>query len=393
MPIASCFHNLAFTHVNRSKQPMRTVHDRMSDALRRRAELGNLRSLTVVDGLIDFASNDYLGFASRPEILNAVDSSGRFGSTGSRLLTGNSRLAGDLERQIASFYEAPAGLLFNSGYDANLGLMSCIAERADTILYDQFVHASLRDGIRLSPARSFHFRHNDLDDLRKKIRQADGRAFIVVESVYSMDGDSPNLVELAEVARQHQASLIVDEAHATGVFGKGGRGRVTELDLQDVCFARIHTFGKALGCHGAIVLGSETLRQFLINFCRPFIYTTFLPDHSLYAIRSAYEMLNDAIVGEIRDRIGFFVRHIPSELRHIWIPSHSAIQCFLFPGNARVKAITRELSGAGFDVRPVLHPTVPEGKERIRICLHVFNGESEIERLLNSLLDTWKKYS
>lgn len=372
---------------------MPNVHERMSDALQRRADMGNLRSLTTVDGLIDFASNDYLGFASRLEIQKAVHESGRFGSTGSRLLTGNSPLAVGLERQIAAFHDAPAGLLFNSGYDANLGLMSCIAARTDTILYDQYVHASLRDGIRLSPARSFHFRHNDLDDLREKMRQAEGHPFIVVESVYSMDGDSPNLVELAELALRHDASLIVDEAHATGVFGKDGRGRIAEWNLQKACFARIHTFGKALGCHGAIVLGSETLRQFLINFCRSFIYTTFLPDHSLYAIRSAYEMLNDVIIGELLRRIDFFIRHVSSELQRAWIPSRSAIQCFLFPGNARAKSVAHELTTAGFDVRPVLHPTVPEGKERIRICLHVFNGESDVERLLTCLHDTWKKYS
>ena len=192
---------------------------------------------------------------------------------------------------LADFHKAESGLIFNSGYDANLGLFSCIAKKEDTLICDELIHASIIDGCRLSYANRFRFAHNDVEDLEDKLRRSKGNIFVAVESVYSMDGDMAPLKEIAAVCKKYNASLIVDEAHATGLFGDQGRGLVSQHGLEQEVFARVHTFGKALGCHGAVILGSETLRNYLVNFARSFIFTTALPVHSLIAVKCAYEML------------------------------------------------------------------------------------------------------
>ncbi len=375
---------------------------RLRRALEERESQDSLRSLTVTDGLVDFCSNDYLGF-SRSEILRkkirdeaARHADSLIGSTGSRLISGNSEYCEELEKFIADFHHAESGLIFNSGYDANTGLFSSIPQRTDIILYDQLVHASIRDGVRLSNARAFSFGHNDIEDLERRLKSqrsespAAGDAkniFVAVESVYSMDGDCAPLAQMSEVCLKYGAGLIVDEAHATGVFGKNGEGKVVELGLENEVLARVHTFGKALGTHGAIVLGSNTLRSYLINFARPFIYTTALPFNSLAAIRCSYELLasDHKPTERVKGNVMFFKERIGSEMTRALIPSESAIQCVVIPGNSKVKSISRGIQESGFDVRAIMHPTVPSGAERLRICIHAFNTEIEIENLTNKL--------
>lgn len=340
-----------------------------------------LRMLPGAFDLIDFCSNDYLGFAKNfgnqavPE---------KVGSTGSRLISGNSAFAEALEQKIAHFHRAEAGLIFNSGYSANLGLLSSIATRHDTILYDALSHASIRDGIRLSPAKSFSFYHNDVNDLQKKIKNASGRIFIMIESIYSMDGDAAPLTEICNIAEKNNAYLIVDEAHSTGILGDNGEGLTVALGLQHQIWVRIHTFGKAIGRHGAIVVGSDTLRDFLINFSRPFIYTTALPEHTLQSIDNAYnKLLNNPAIETLQQNIQLFLQSLSTASKSYFVPSQSPIQCLIWQGNYRVKAFAHALQAAGFDVRPILHPTVPHGQERLRICLHAFNTETEIKQLVN----------
>ena len=293
---------------------MHSAEEQLRLSLDERKSKHSLRSLTVSKGLVDFCSNDYLGF-SRSEILREKiqqaekeNPSDRTGSTGSRLISGNTRFCEEIENRIAKFHHAEAGLIFNSGYDANLGIFSSVPERNDTILYDQLVHASIRDGIRLSYAHAFSFKHNDLEDLGRRLKVATGNIFVAVESIYSMDGDCAPLVEMSELCRQYGANLIVDEAHASGVFGRCGEGKVVELGLENQVFARLHTFGKALGCHGAIVVGSETLRSYLVNFARSFIYTTALPFHSLLSISCAYDLLasKDEELTKLKSKISYF---------------------------------------------------------------------------------------
>ena len=356
---------------------------KIRNKLSNREEQNSLRSLRDNSRLVDFCSNDYLGFANTLP----VKQSKQQGATGSRLISGNSNQFERLEQKIANFHNANAGLIFNSGYDANIGLFSCIADKGDTIIYDQYIHASIRDGIRLSNARSFSFEHNNLLSLEKKLEQADGHILVAVESVYSMDGDLAPLEQIIEVCEKYKAHIILDEAHATGVIGEKGLGLAQELGVASKLFARVHTFGKAMGCHGAIILGSKDLKNYLINFARSFIYTTALSEHSLNSIESAYEKLNNAeeMITKLHQNITLFQSLLSKNLQTKLIPSSSPIQCLLVPGNNHVKKVESELQTKGFDIRAILHPTVPKGKERLRVCIHSFNSPEELKTCISHL--------
>ncbi len=346
----------------------------------------NFRVLKTASGLIDFCSNDYLGFA-RSEKLKALvqEELRRFpdylnGSGGSRLLSGNITFVEELEQQIANFHEAEAGLIFNSGYDANLGLFASLPQRGDTIITDELIHACIIDGARLSLANRFSFRHNDLNDLEKKLKNAKGICYVVVESVYSMDGDEAPLQEIINLTSQYNANLIVDEAHATGVFGQG---LVQQLQLENQVFARTVTFGKALGSHGAIVLGSKNFRDYLINFARSFIYTTAPSFYQLVTIKMAYQLLQNITTEQnhLHKLITLFKNEMQKKYHYALIESNSAIQSILVPGNSNAKKLAEHLQKNGFDVRAILSPTVLAGMERLRICIHAFNTEAEITEL------------
>jgi 8-amino-7-oxononanoate synthase len=289
-----------------------------------------------------------------------------------------------VEQDLASFHQATAALLFNSGYDANIGLFSSVPRRGDTVLYDQLIHASIRDGIRLSAAQSYSFLHNNTVDLEKRLKRAIGNVFVAIESVYSMDGDLAPLEEMVSLCKFYKAHLVVDEAHATGVVGPAGAGLVQALGLKSDCFARVHTFGKAVGCHGAVVLGSETLRQYLINFSRSFIYTTALPPASLAAIEAGYAHFPymDAERKHLQQLVKEFRAAIPAAgLR----PGDLPIQAVLTPGNENARKVAADLQLAGLDARPILSPTVPAGEERLRIVFHSFNTEEETRQLIKVL--------
>ena len=378
---------------------MHAHHDRLLAQLKAREAAGNLRRLPQDVQGVDFYSNDYLGLArlslpAAPRVIpTAPDVQRRNGATGSRLLSGNSTAAEDLERMLAGFFETPATLLYNNGYMANLGLLSALPGRQDTVLYDSLSHACIKEGIRLSPAKRFPFRHNDLDDLESRLSKAaegPGLCWVVVESVYSMDGDEAPLVDLLAVAQKYGAALIVDEAHSTGVFGQGGRGLCHELGIADQVFARVHTFGKAMGSHGAVVAGSKALRDYLVNFSRAFIYTTALPPHAVQSIYASFDYLmqHPKCIGDLHGVIAAFRRKLKekaAELPGTWVDSRSPIQAMIYPGNAAVKALAASLQNAGLIVKPILSPTVREGEERLRICLHAYNSSEDLDRLIESL--------
>jgi len=306
------------------------------------------------------------------------------GAAGSRLLSGNIQYAEDLEQQIAIYHQSEAGLLFNSGYDANLGLLSSLAQRGDTVILDELVHASIIDGARLSYANRYSFRHNDLESLETKLKLSKGNCYVVVESVYSMDGDVSPLVEILSLTEKYNAALIVDEAHAVGLYPKG---LVCELGLQHRIFARVITFGKALGSHGAIVLGSNNLRKYLINFARSFIYTTAAPFHQLAAIKMAYQLLENSreAIFCLKKNIELFKQQVSTGKNFILLNSDSAIQCIVLKSNEMAREAAKQLKMNNFDVRPILSPTVAQGTERIRICLHSFNTENELTLLAVTL--------
>lgn len=357
---------------------------------------GSMRELKVHENLIDFASNDYLGFA---KMQVTTDNNQANGSTGSRLLSGNSKDFTGLEERIARFHKVENALLFNSGYDANLGLISSVAVRGDLILYDELVHASIRDGIQLSMARALKYRHNDIDHLQILLDKfGDGvgqEVYVITESVFSMDGDQAPLKKLVRLTQAYEnAHLIVDEAHATGVIGDNGEGLTQHLGLENEVFARVMTYGKAMGCHGAAVLGSFDLTQYLINFCRPFIYTTALPPHALTLINASYEHLENAHenIHKLQSVIKQFNRLvIQSGLRLRFRESVTAIQICIIPGNQLVKDTARLLQQNGYDVRAILSPTVPQGEERLRLCLHSYNTIDDCERVLQIIAKSLKK--
>lgn len=364
----------------------KSIHQRLHS----RWAAGSLRQLSISNSLIDFSSNDYLGFARSAELKAQFEDSLKehphfqLGSTGSRLLAGNDRFTEALENEIAAFHLAESALIFNSGYDANLGLLSSLPQRKDTIIADELVHASIIDGARLSYANRFMFRHNDLHSLEQKLKRSTGKIYIVVESIYSMDGDEAPLMEICNLAERYAAAVLVDEAHAVGLFGNQGRGLVEEKGLNDRVFARTVTFGKALGTHGAAILGSNILRSFLVNFARSFVYSTAASFTSHLATKVAYHFLTQYDhQSAIHQRINLFksIVNAGDQL----VKSRSPIQMIIIPGNQEAKNAAKELSHLGFDVRPILSPSVKTGSERLRICLHNHNSLEEIEQLALSL--------
>ena len=364
---------------------------KLTAKLLQRKENNSLRSLGEEINLVDFSSNDYLGLAKSEVVFNNVhqflvaQNIKQNGATGSRLLSGNHKLYPLVEKQLAEFHNSESALIFNSGYDANIGFFSSVPQRGDIILYDEFIHASIRDGIQLSNARAYKFKHNDILDLEERIIRLNNsnnnnEIYVITESVFSMDGDSPNLKEIVQICKTNKAYLIIDEAHAIGVFNKG---LVETTEIHNDIFARIVTFGKALGCHGAAIISSNELKNYLVNFSRSFIYTTGLSPHALATISFAYKEL-PKLKEQLQKNILFFTKET-QRLNLNFIKSESAIHCCIIPGNEKVKLIAKKLQENGFDVKPILSPTVNKGEERLRFCLHSYNSFEEITSVLENL--------
>lgn len=375
------------------------IPNALQQKLHFRKEANALRKLPMPTSGIDFSSNDYLGFAKNEQIFDAthqylVDNTIKInGATGSRLISGNHNLYDITEKYIAAFHQSEAALIFNSGYDANVGFFSAMPQRNDVILYDELCHASIRDGIQMSHAKSYKFQHNDYEDLETKIAKLQipnseqQTIYIVTESVFSMDGDTPNMETLVQLSEKFKALLVVDEAHALGVFGEKGEGVIQSQQLQDKVFARIMTFGKGLGCHGAAVLGSSELKEYLVNFARSFIYTTGLSPHSVATILISYQnLLQSNELQKLKENITFFNQQKQLlGIKPLFVYSKSAIHSAILPGNDKVKNIATKLQEKGFEVKAILSPTVPEGQERLRFCLHSYTTELEMKNVLTEL--------
>jgi 7-keto-8-aminopelargonate synthetase-like enzyme len=306
-----------------------TQHDILQSFLDKRKEDLSFRELAIKDHLIDFCSNDYLGFARSALLRHRVDEEMKRyqfhaqGSTGSRLITGNNEYINVLEKNISEFHNAENSLIFNSGYDANLGLFASVPQKDDLIIFDEMVHASIRDGIKMSRAASISFIHNDIEDLHNKLKMSYNNAYISIESVYSMDGDE--------------------------------------------------------------------LIQFLVNFSRSFIYTTALPFHSLINIKCVYDILANQQIKRNKISIlsNLFKQKIEVFEPNSFTGSNGSIQSVIIPGNDKAKQVAAQLEKAGYYAKAILYPTVPRGSERIRFCIHSFNTEEQINTLtfkLNELL-------
>ncbi|MBL7920266.1 MAG: pyridoxal phosphate-dependent aminotransferase family protein [Bacteroidia bacterium] len=372
----------------------KNIPSHLFKALIEREQKGMLRKLATNYPVIDFCSNDYLGFSKlgllskKLETLNQKQESA-YGSTGSRLISGNSTFIEEAEKQIALFHHAESALIFNSGYDANLGLLSSIPQKEDLILFDELVHASIHDGMRLGLAKNYKFKHNNLESLKDLVQrhQKDFKnIYIVVESVYSMDGDTAPLIEITEFIKPFEnIFLIVDEAHAIGVFGKQGRGLCNALGIEKNCFARIYTYGKAMGCHGAAIVGNNILRKYLVNFSRSFIYTTALPNHSVSAILNAYQLLIETDQKDVlQNNISYFYSKT-SGIKNM-IKSQSAIHCLVVGSNEKADTLEKKLAAKNIYAKAIKNPTVKEGSERLRFCIHAFNTKQETDVLIEQLL-------
>ncbi|KAF2651455.1 PLP-dependent transferase [Lophiostoma macrostomum CBS 122681] len=390
----------------------------LSSLLEKRRQSSTLRTLTLPSpNQTDFSSNDFLSLSTSPLLKSAFLSELSrtnlpIGSGGSRLLDGNSAYAEALEAEIAAFHGAEAGLLFNSGFDANAGFFACVPQKGDVVVYDELIHASVHDGMRLSrAAKRVPFRHNCVADLRRVIEESlksstdlkygKSHMFIAVEAVYSMDGDLAPLKTIVEtvddVLPNGCGYIVVDEAHATGVLGPNGRGLVCILGLEKKVFARLHTFGKALACNGAIILGSPILREYLINYARPLIYTTFMSYPNLAAIRASYTLLQQGKTVELAAHLHSLIQTFFTELRSkrsdgfkrlLKVPSICPDSPIFWIQTMEPKPLAKYLQQRRIMVRAVVPPTVPDGTSRVRVCLHAGNTELEVKNLVRSL-DDW----
>lgn len=345
------------------------------DALENRRKEGTIRTLSITERLIDFASSDYLGLARNQILFDQIiqqyhshkqELSGH-GTRGSRLLSGNSTYAENLEKEIAGYHGYESATLFGSAYMANVGLLQAIGESCATIFYDSMVHASSRDGIRLSHCIAKPFRHNDLSHLEKQLQKVVGGCrYILVESIYSMDGSIAPLHELVKLAERYMARLIVDEAHSVGVYGNQGSGMVSELSLQDKVFAVVLSYGKAFAVGGGAVLSSLYVKDLLLNYAKTLIYTAALPGLALASIRAAYTYM---------PQLGYEVKN----LRNLIEDKQSHIKSVIVKSTQVAKDLSKKMEIHGFEIKAIVSPTVRKGQEMLRICLHSYNTKEELD--------------
>jgi 8-amino-7-oxononanoate synthase len=307
------------------------------------------------------------------------------------LLSGHDHRWAQLESEFAEFIGADAALYFSSGYASNLGLLSSILQPEDVVFSDAANHASLIDGIRLSHARRVIFPHLDLNYLEDVLRgeTGGGERIIVVESIFSMEGDRAPLSQLVELCERFDAFLVVDEAHSTGVDGAGGRGSVDEIGRSDRILATVHTCGKALASMGAFVAGSQTLRDFLINHARPFIFTTALPPYCAAQVREGIALASraDAERAHLRE-LSLYLRGRLRASGFKLKEGDSQIVPVILGSNETALHVAAVLSEAGFAIRAIRPPTVPAGTARLRLSLTAGLSMADMERLVNALMTT-----
>ena len=354
------------------KTAMLSRYEQALEALNRRARL---RALEGRAG-IDFTSNDYLGLAEsdalKAALIEALQRGVPVGAGGSRLLRGNHPEHEALEDEAKAFFGAESALFFGAGFAANAALISTLPQRGDLVLYDALVHASTHEGLGLTKATTDAFAHNDLMQLEEKLRvfrasHTDARCLIAIESLYSMDGDLAPLADIAKLAARYDAILFIDEAHATGVQGPHGRGLSADLEGQANIIS-LHTCGKALGVSGALVLMPELLRRVMINRSRAFIYATAPSPLMAAGVRAALKICAKA--DDRRAALQERIAQLNAHLQKIGLPvTGTQIQPIVLGADRRALEMAQALARAGFDIRAIRPPTVPEGTARLRITL------------------------
>ncbi|MFA5043963.1 MAG: 8-amino-7-oxononanoate synthase [Kiritimatiellia bacterium] len=341
--------------------------------------------------VLNFSSNDYLGLARAPAVAEAAAAAARrwgAGATASRLLVGTLSCHAELEARLAQFKGYAAALVFGSGYLANIGAVSALVGRHDRVLADKLAHASLLDGAILSRAAIHRFQHNDVDHLSRLLRQkpAGARDLVVTESVFSMDGDLAPLCDIARVAQEQGAMLMVDEAHATGVWGPGGTGLIGEWRLQQSVAAAMGTLSKALGAYGGFIAGSETLQRWLVNRARSFVFSTGLPPPCAGAVLGALDVLgkNPGLGADLLRRADLFRKRLQAEGFDTG-GSVSQIVPVIVGDNLKTLALARRLRGHGIIAAAIRPPTVPAGTARLRLCVTLEHTSEDLERAVEIL--------
>ncbi|MGJ0394406.1 MAG: 8-amino-7-oxononanoate synthase [Methylocystis sp.] len=351
-----------------------------------------LRALAPRAGL-DFASNDYLALAESRELAEAAAAALArgvpVGAGGSRLLRGNHPEHEALEEEAARFFQAESALFFGAGFSANEALLATLPQREDCIFHDALIHASAHDGMRLSRASRASFPHNDVGALEDAIggwraRGGKGRPWIAVESLYSMDGDAAPLDALMALADRCEAFLLIDEAHATGVYGAGGRGLAASFEGRENVIS-VHTCGKALGVSGALVCLASPLRKFLVNRCRNFIFATAPSPLVAACVRASLKIVESA--EDRREALRARVALAGRELQRLCnvAPSGSQIQPIVVGPDSLAMSLAARMRARGYDIRAIRPPTVPEGTARLRLSLTLHASEAQIERMIGDL--------
>ena len=360
----------------------------ISTELERLKRTGRERRLTLPGG-IDFTSNDYLGLSRHPALrqacMTALEEEGFASAGGSRLLRGHHPAHEHLEAFAAAFFGVEKALFMAGGFLANYALFTALAGRHDAVVFDERIHASVKEGIHASAAGGYRARHNEPEDFEAAIRRARDkgarRILVAIESVYSMDGDLAPLAELSAVAQRHDAVLVVDEAHATGVFGACGRGHGEGLDQSH--WITLHTCGKALGVFGALVCASAEVVDYMVNTSRPFIYSTAPPPHLAAAVERALRLVDEEPWR--RERVLQLARFAHERFAPHEEFAGSQIIPVVLGTEQRALNVARHLQQVGFDVRAVRPPTVPEGTSRLRISIHADHTEAQIMALAEAL--------
>jgi 8-amino-7-oxononanoate synthase len=360
---------------------------------RSRIELQSAQSVRViVDGtpMLSFCSNDYLGLANHPKIAQAMTAAIEkygVGSGASHLVDGHHREHELLEQELAVFTGREKTLLFSTGYMANVGVISALLSRHDSVIQDKLNHASLIDGGILSQAKLKRYRHNDVGHLAQQLERADGKKLVVTDGVFSMDGDCAPLSAIAELCQQHDAWLLVDDAHGFGTLGETGAGLVSQLNLtsQQVPLL-IGTLGKAFGTSGAFVTGDTDTLDYLMQFARPYIYTTATPPSIAAATRASLKLViaGEAKRAQLNANIAHFRAGV-SQLGYELMRSNTAIQPIIVGSNERALSMSAKLKAKGLLVTAIRPPTVPVGTARLRITLSAEHTKTDVDELLSAL--------
>lgn len=363
---------------------MNQAYDKLATALKKRADEHLLREAKRPAGNIDFASNDYLGLAKEMVSFNAP-----LGAGSSRLISGYSNQQAELEQQLAQVYAGETATLFNSGYEANSGLFDMLTAQGIHILYDEHIHASIRQALVGARVQTWAFKHNDVSDLAEKLGRIKTPVAVVTEGLFSMNGTCAPLKAICALKSTYDFMLIVDEAHSTGILGDGLLGRTGEEGVVEEVDIRIHTFGKALGSQGACIVGNTIVKSALLNFCKPLIYSTAPSPLFIKGIKEAHTLFFQSAVAarkNLDSNIAYFRERIAS---HSGFQQglQGPIQWWNGTGLQHTLSTAAVLQKDGFDVVAIRPPTVPTGKEGIRICLHAFNNRIEIDELIMSFVE------